>query len=107
MGSVRFWGQEACGRVVGWGGAGSAGTRRRTLGGEHGRTGTPVKAFSRRRRWPQASLDWAACSATIGPPSLTVDGHRRPGPFFAICGAALIGLIPGTPDRTRWRTAPG
>jgi hypothetical protein len=42
----------------------------------NGRAGGPVKAVSRRRRWPQASLDWAACSATLGPPSLTVDDRR-------------------------------
>jgi len=36
-----------------------------------GRAASPVKAASRRRRWPKASLYRACWSAMIGPPSWT------------------------------------
>jgi len=36
-----------------------------------GRAAGPVKAVSRRRRWPKASLYRASCSAILVPPGLT------------------------------------
>ena len=41
-----------------------------------GRVASPVKAFSRRRRGPKASLYWACWLAILVPPRLTAARHR-------------------------------
>jgi len=53
----------------------SAGTRLRILGGQQEPDASPVKAVSRRRRWPKASLYRARRPARLGPSSLTADCH--------------------------------